>query len=423
MSDKEKKDEYDLNYVKGYVSEGGYTLDATNIRKKLAGEAYERYTEQEKKELQQYAEEQYIAAIYPNEMDEYLVEGAILTCTMATTDQKIYRNKKYDVIFPSKNTFLTVTENKDASCYGDLHYATVKDEWEALEADETCLEEGTCKALMNLNEEWDNLPRADGDDQKINGIPTINMGSILFCRHGGIIIATESGQRMHKVINSIHGIAYENGEIWSEEQIEMAKYVTYRMLLEGYSLDIIAGVVGNIVNEGDFGYFESSYYKTNPDDKPLYLIHMDEVHNYRTYVSGKGLYEVGTNILVRFRKEGNCTNELHMFGLGMAQWTGERGEHLIDRYLEKFGDNAFPTKEECRETEIEYMLEELRTTQHNVIVTCREETDELSHLQAAEKNAEIFMNDYEKPKDDDSSKRKEAARIWYDILEGEKDKK
>ncbi|MDE7200093.1 MAG: hypothetical protein K2O15_14610 [Lachnospiraceae bacterium] len=49
------------NYVKGYVSEGGYTIDATNIRKRLAKEAYERYTEEE--ELQQYAEEQYIAAI------------------------------------------------------------------------------------------------------------------------------------------------------------------------------------------------------------------------------------------------------------------------------------------------------------------------------------------------------------------------
>ena len=37
--------------------------------------------------------------------------------------------------------------------------------------------------------------------------------------------------------------------------IEMAKYVTSKMLMEGYSLEIIAGFVGNIVNEGKFWPF------------------------------------------------------------------------------------------------------------------------------------------------------------------------
>lgn len=52
MPDQDKKEEKKLNYVQGYVSEGGYTIDATNIRKRLAKEAYERYTEREEEELQ-----------------------------------------------------------------------------------------------------------------------------------------------------------------------------------------------------------------------------------------------------------------------------------------------------------------------------------------------------------------------------------
>lgn len=447
MPDQDKKEEKKLNYVQGYVSEGGYTIDATNIRKRLAKEAYERYTEREEEELQKYAEEEYIAKLYPEEHDEYLVEGAVLTCTMTTKAKKIYRDKEYDVKSPCQTTTLSVTENKVLKCC-DLPHATIKDakkkddvnnnnippfrcncilapytdeEWATLEADETCLTEGTCRALMKLNDEWDNLPQADGEEQQVNDIPLISMGSILFCRHGGIIMAEESGQKRQKVLNSVRDITYENGEKWSDEQIEMAKYVTYRMFLEGYSSDMIAGVVGNIVNEGNFGYFESSYYETYPEDKPQYLKHMDDVHNYGVYVSGKCLSDAGTNILVRFRKEGNCTSELHKFGLGMAQWTGERGELLIDRYLEKFGENAFPTRKECCEIEIDYMLEELCTTYHDVVATCREAAVGVSDLQAVEKNAEIFMKDYEKPSEANLKKRQEAAKIWYDILTGEND--
>jgi len=220
MPDKNKETK-EKNYIKQYVGESGYTYDATKIRNQLAKEAYQRYIEQDDEELQKEAEENYIMAIYPNEKDEYLVEGAVLTCTMTTRDKKHYKDKVYKVDSPCQTTTLSVTKNKNFKCC-DLPHATIKDtkksddenhnnispfrcncmlapytdeEWEALEADETCLTEGTCRALMKLNKEWDNLPRVDGDEcQKINGIPSINMGSILFCRHGGIITAALSGQ-------------------------------------------------------------------------------------------------------------------------------------------------------------------------------------------------------------------------------------
>jgi len=221
VPDSEKKGT-EVNYIKQYLGESGYVYDATNIRKRLANEAYGRYTEQEEdQDLIKYAEEQYIKAVYPKEMDEYLVEGAVLTCTMVTNDSKKYRDKEYAVTLPKTKTNLFVTENENASGCEGLRYATVKDtekgvnippfrcncmlapyndkEWEALEADESCIEGGTCRALMNLNEEWDNLPSKQSYmlfwNEKLRWMFSgITMSSILFCKHGGIITPIKSGQ-------------------------------------------------------------------------------------------------------------------------------------------------------------------------------------------------------------------------------------
>jgi len=270
MPDKEQKGT-EANYIKQYVGENGYVYDATNIRKRLANEAYDRYTEQEEdQDLIKYAEEQYIKAVYPKEKDEYLVEGAILTCTMATTDKKIYRDKKYMAASSGKVTALSVTENKEFQCC-DLCHATVKDakkednippfrcncitapyndkEWEALESDELCLTQGTCIALMNLNDEWDNLPRTEGDEcQEINGIPSINMGSILFCRHGGIISAVSSGQEeLYALACTISGD--HKGELSEEQQKENAQYIYNFFKKQGWTTEAICGMLGNMQKE------------------------------------------------------------------------------------------------------------------------------------------------------------------------------
>lgn len=212
----DKKETTEKNYIKQYVGESGYTYDATKIRNQLAKEAYQRYTEQDDKELQQYAEEKYISAIYPNETNEYLVETAILTCTMATTDattdSKIYKGKKYSVTAPSKGTGLIVTENKDASCSGGLYYATVKD---SKKNDNVPPFRCNCILAPYTDEEWDNLPRVDGNAQQVNDILIINMGSILFCRHGGIISAVTSGQNF-----SLYG----NVGFWDSTVALLMKY-------------------------------------------------------------------------------------------------------------------------------------------------------------------------------------------------------
>lgn len=250
--------------MKGYVSEGGYTIDATNIRKKLAKEAYQRYTEQDDKELQEYAEEKYIMELYPEEHDEYLVKGAVLTCTMTTKAKKIYRGKEYIVKSPCERTNLNVTENKDFKCC-DLPHATVEDamkddnippfqcncmlapytdkEWEALEMDETCVKEGTCKALMKLNDKWENLPRVGSDEQHVDDIPFVNMGSILFCQHGGIISAVTSGQEKKRNFSDI-----------SEFKREYGGFIV--KMIEKYEIQMDVSQIGKIiyVETGGIGF-------------------------------------------------------------------------------------------------------------------------------------------------------------------------
>ena len=257
------------NYIKQYIGESGYTYDATNIRKQLAQEAYARYEAKEENQNQlKYAEDEYIAAIYPEEKDEYLVDGAVLTCTMTTKAKKTYRGKEYMVKSPCEETTLSVTENTSASCCGDLYHATVKDtkkednippfrcncilapyndkEWEALETDDKCEEEGTCRALMNLNEEWDNLPqKGETDCEKINGVPAINMSSILFCCHGGIIRVIASGQNKMQNFADISEFKKEYGDFIAE-------------MIEKYGIKMDIAQIGKIiyVETGGIGFDE-----------------------------------------------------------------------------------------------------------------------------------------------------------------------
>ncbi len=436
--------EYDLYHI----DDKGRRVDLSDKQEELAEEAIERSADK-MDEYVAMAEEEYMDKIYPRDFDEYLVDGAILECNQAIGEDCGYDDRGFAMQSPGKTTVLNVTGESYAKACGYLYHATVKDrklgvnikpfpcncrigantpeEKAKVAEDELCQTEGNCRALINLNDDWDNLPSRESyflywNEENRQFFSGITMSSILFCKHGGIITAKTSGQRTYRVLdlmnNIIYGdIAYKSGELWTSEMIDMAKYVTLKMLLEGYSLDMIAGFVGNIVNEGNYGYFESSNYKTKK--KPDYLEHMDTFHNYGTYVSGRNLYDVGTNMLVQYRKDGNCSDELHKFGLGMVQWTGGRGEALIDKYLAEFGDNAFPTREECAKVEIDYMLEELRTTYHDVIDKCEEETEEMIDTDKVAENTKIIMIDYERAGDANLSKRQEAADIWFFVLTGE----
>ena len=103
-----------------------------------------------------------------------------------------------------------------------------------------------------------------------------------------------------------------------------------------YEPSFVSAVLANIYHEGDFGYFESSKYVSNPKAKPNYLKIMDKEYNYANKYSGKIVTEVNLKelkILSDKLKKDNW--EKGKFGLGTIQWTGERTGPLVDLYVEE----------------------------------------------------------------------------------------
>ena len=126
---------------------------------------------------------------------------------------------------------------------------------------------------------------------------------------------------------------------------------------------------------------------------------------------------------MELRKNGNCSDEKHMFGLGAVQWTGDRGERLIEKYIETFGEDGIPSKEECTQVEIDFMIQELENAGSDgykkVINKCGQETSNIMEgTKKVEIIAEIIMSDYESPSSTDATKRQVDAKVWYEVLVG-----
>lgn len=190
--------------------------------------------------------EEFISNNYEDENStEYLVDGAILTCTNSTVERvgikegitEYWYNVPEDamiggVVIPSMEKpkvlgYLNVTENPKADING-LKYATVCDSKK--ETNIPCFgnckrlpdseiekevfrkihkeelnglakrNEGTCKYLMKLESMWENydigknyIRFIDDDKESKEGI---TMTSWLFCKHGGFIYPITSGQKM-----------------------------------------------------------------------------------------------------------------------------------------------------------------------------------------------------------------------------------
>lgn len=160
---------------------------------------------------------------YASNKDEYLVDGAVLTCNMAYKGTCYIRGITYGTevknVENPRQTRLLVSDNK--SEINGQPVATVKDhkegvnielfkcnclnmpdreeEYEAFHDDEECKKYGICRKLMKLDNDWENFIRStcylsfsrstEGD--RAQGI---TMNSVLFCSHGGLITPVTSGQ-------------------------------------------------------------------------------------------------------------------------------------------------------------------------------------------------------------------------------------
>lgn len=173
---------------------------------------------------------------------QYLVDGAVLRCTAATTDDFTYAEGE-TVVLENKNDevcYITLDVHENPMSVNHLIYATVKDtvqqinitppkcncrlavnrnaERKRIADDMERNKNGVCRHLMELNDAWDNF-EVDGTTylKKVNAVINlflsedgkgivegpgniigeedgITMTSVLFCKHGGLIMPVTSGQ-------------------------------------------------------------------------------------------------------------------------------------------------------------------------------------------------------------------------------------
>jgi len=138
------------------------------------------------------------------------------------------------------------------------------------------------------------------------------------------------------------------------------------MLSAGYDTRFIAGVLGNIQNEGTPGKFESSNYKSNPSAEPAYLKYMDNNFNYRNLYSGRSITEVGIASAVDIANKAKNSGYQGKFGLGMIQWTGGRTNNLLAEY-QRLSTSDKPSLNECARIEAQFMVKELQSSSYSNI--------------------------------------------------------
>lgn len=241
---------------------------------------------------------------YVNKEEEYLVDGAVLQCNQATWDDFPVPGGDPVVLegdfhkAQKPRTTLCVNENPISS--NGLIFATVSDaikdiniipfkcnckieadreaEIEAIKADKSCARHGVCRHLMQLNPEWENISLDGGSylskvdisgsvqvpdnylQQVRYGIVEnssiavakegLNMCSILFCKHGGIITPVNSGQ---KKVNSTVVFAapytYWKDPLKDKQPKMNAEYIYSYLSACGWTVEAICGLLGNISRE------------------------------------------------------------------------------------------------------------------------------------------------------------------------------
>lgn len=155
------------------------------------------------------------------EKKHYLVEGAVLRCTRCTLEPKTPFEKEFQAPTGSDRVVLKTVQNKTAKNKAGQCFATIRDsqkfkniepfgncenppdrnkEEEAVKLAEKTEEFralGTCRYMMELNDEWENLIQDTGYEKEpgvdLEKIKTITMEAILFCKHGGFIYPIDSG--------------------------------------------------------------------------------------------------------------------------------------------------------------------------------------------------------------------------------------
>lgn len=160
------------------------------------------------------------------------------------------------------------------------------------------------------------------------------------------------------------------------------------LLDDGFAPAFVAGILGNIMVEGDCGRFESSAYTSNPDAEPDYLVYMDENYDYREKYSYKLIYE-GISLqevyaMILELGPGGANGRGSCFGLGCLQWTSyERIKRLVENYLDVNGNADSITLAQVQEAEGMTVSYELNNTYRSVYTTWQSENADQNTTEAA----------------------------------------
>lgn len=182
------------------------------------------------------------------------------------------------------------------------------------------------KKIANLNgiSEYKGSP-----EQNIELLDKLKQGKLI--KSGDVDKSSDSDSFEQKIKN------IENSKEFGEKTHAMV--IIGNLLFEkNYETAFVAGLLANLYHEGNYGYFESSAYKSNPKAKPKYLAIMDENYQYKDKYSGKCVTEVSLlelKKIVDILENDKWKNG--KFGLGIFQWTGERTGTLIKLYLKENG--------------------------------------------------------------------------------------
>ena len=160
------------------------------------------------------------------------------------------------------------------------------------------------------------------------------------------------------------------------------------LLDDGFAPAFVAGILGNILVEGDCGRFESSAYISNPDAEPDYLVYLDENYDYREKYSYKLIYE-GISLqevynMILELGPGGANGRGSCFGLGCLQWTSyERIKRLVENYIEVADGADTITLAQVQEAEGMTVSYELNNTYRSVYTTWQSENADQNTTEAA----------------------------------------
>ena len=151
----------------------------------------------------------------------------------------------------------------------------------------------------------------------------------------------------------IHNLANDTGLALSRLRRDTMVAIGRDLLNNNFQPAFVAGVLANVMGEGDFGQFEIA---GNPlSGQQSYLSYVVNNHQYRERFSGQHIYNINVplteirNIIAnRINTQGTNVN---LFGLGALQWTnGTRVLHLVDNYIAIAGSGSI-TREQVIQSE------------------------------------------------------------------------